>query len=77
MILAGGNLAIRAAQQATTTIPILGITDDMVGSGLVNSLARPGGNTTPAVAPSGRVRMNAAQNKSTRDMFIHGRTRKV
>ena len=39
-------MAIRAAQQATTTIPILGVTDDMVGSGLVNSLARPGGNTT-------------------------------
>ena len=46
VMLAGGNLAIRAAQQATTTIPILGATDDMVGSRLVNSLARPGGNTT-------------------------------
>ena len=46
VIMAGGNLAIRAAQQATTTIPILGATDDMVGSGLVNSLARPGSNTT-------------------------------
>ena len=46
VIYAGGDAAIRAAQQATTTIPILGITDDMVGSGLVNSLARPGGNTT-------------------------------
>src|SRR6266481_5219376 len=34
VILAGGNLAIRAAQQATTTLPILGVTDDMVGSGL-------------------------------------------
>ena len=46
VILAGGNLAIRAAQRATTTIPILGVADDMLGSGLVNSLARPGGNTT-------------------------------
>ena len=46
VILAGGNLAIRAAQQVTTTIPILGITDDMVGSRLVGSLSRPGGNTT-------------------------------
>jgi len=41
-----GNLAIRACQQATTTIPIVGVTDDMVASGLVKSLARPGGNTT-------------------------------
>jgi putative ABC transport system substrate-binding protein len=39
-------LAIRAAQKATKTIPILGITDDMLGAGLVNSLARPDGNTT-------------------------------
>ena len=46
VIYATGDLAIRAAQRATTTIPILGSTDDMVGSGLVNSLARPGGNTT-------------------------------
>ena len=41
-----GDSAIRAAQRATTTIPILGTTDDMVGAGLVKSLARPGGNTT-------------------------------
>jgi putative tryptophan/tyrosine transport system substrate-binding protein len=46
VIYATGDLAIRAAQQATTTIPILGATEDMVGSGLVNSLAHPGGNTT-------------------------------
>jgi putative ABC transport system substrate-binding protein len=46
VIYASGSPAIRAAQRATTTLPILGITDDMVGSGLVNSLARPGGNTT-------------------------------
>ena len=46
VILVFGDAAIRAAQQATTTIPILAGTEDMVGSGLVNSLARPGGNTT-------------------------------
>jgi putative tryptophan/tyrosine transport system substrate-binding protein len=46
VILVLGNTAIRAVQQATATTPILGVTDDMVGSGLVNSLARPGGNTT-------------------------------
>ena len=37
---------IRAVQQATKTIPIVAIADDMVGAGLVNSLARPDGNTT-------------------------------
>jgi putative tryptophan/tyrosine transport system substrate-binding protein len=45
-IVAGGPLAIRAAQQATKTIPIVALTDDMVGAGLVNSMARPNGNTT-------------------------------
>ncbi len=39
--------AIRAAQQATHTVPIVMISiSDPVGSGLVASLARPGGNTT-------------------------------
>jgi len=42
----GGDEAIRAAQQVTRTIPIAGVADDMVGSGLAASLARPGGNTT-------------------------------
>jgi putative tryptophan/tyrosine transport system substrate-binding protein len=46
VIYAVGDAAIRAAQRATTTIPILGGTDDMVEAGLVKSLARPGGNTT-------------------------------
>ena len=32
-IVAAGDLAIRAAQKATRTIPILGITDDMLGAG--------------------------------------------
>jgi putative tryptophan/tyrosine transport system substrate-binding protein len=46
VIYAPGDAGIRAAQQATATIPILGITQDMVGQGLVHPLARPGGNTT-------------------------------
>jgi putative ABC transport system substrate-binding protein len=46
IIYAGGGVAIRAAQQATKTIPILGITDNMVQEGLVDSLVRPGRNTT-------------------------------
>src|SRR5262249_17249142 len=43
---AGTIETIRAAQQATKTIPILAMSDDMVGAGLVDSMARPNGNTT-------------------------------
>jgi putative tryptophan/tyrosine transport system substrate-binding protein len=46
VIYAGGGVAIRAAQKATKTIPIVAITDDIVGEGLVESLARPNGNPT-------------------------------
>ena len=46
VISVNGDAAIRAAQKATTTIPIIAGSDDMVGAGLVNSMARPGGNTT-------------------------------
>jgi putative ABC transport system substrate-binding protein len=46
LIMCGGDPAIRAAQRASATIPIVALTDDMVGSGLVRSLASPGGNTT-------------------------------
>jgi len=47
VILAEGTVATRAAQQATTTIPIvIGNSGDPVGSGFVQSLARPGGNIT-------------------------------
>ena len=46
VIVASAN-AIRAAQQATTTIPIVMVTTaDPVGSGFIASLARPGGNIT-------------------------------
>jgi putative ABC transport system substrate-binding protein len=46
VIVTGGDDAIRALQQATKTIPIVGLGNDMLGDGLVNSLARPNGNTT-------------------------------
>ena len=46
VIEAAGSVAPRAAQQATKTIPIIGVAEDMVGEGLVDSLARPNGNTT-------------------------------
>jgi putative tryptophan/tyrosine transport system substrate-binding protein len=46
VIFASGDAATRAAQQATRTIPIIAVVDDIVGAGLIDSLARPGGNTT-------------------------------
>jgi putative ABC transport system substrate-binding protein len=46
LIITFGDPAIRAMQRATQAIPIVGMTDDMIGSGLAASLARPGGNTT-------------------------------
>jgi putative ABC transport system substrate-binding protein len=47
VIVAETGAATRAAQQATTTIPIvMSLVNDPVGSGLVASLARPGGNVT-------------------------------
>jgi putative ABC transport system substrate-binding protein len=47
VIVAAGASAVRAAQKATTTIPIvMGTAGDPVGSGFVKSLARPGGNIT-------------------------------
>ena len=46
LIVAGATPAARAAQQATTTIPIIAIMGDPVRDGLVASLARPGGNIT-------------------------------
>ena len=46
VIFAGGDAAMRSAQEVTRTVPIIGVADDMVGSGLAASLSRPGGNAT-------------------------------
>src|SRR5205823_1624752 len=43
----GGNVSLRAAKHATSTIPIVFATGaDVVAADLVGSLARPGGNLT-------------------------------
>ena len=54
MIVTAGPITTRAAQKATSSIPIvMAFDNDPVGSGFVASLARPGGNITglSALAP--------------------------
>jgi putative tryptophan/tyrosine transport system substrate-binding protein len=47
IIVVGGAAAVRAAQTATQSIPIvMGAVSDPLGVGLIAGLARPGGNTT-------------------------------
>lgn len=47
VIVAANNVAIRAAKEATKTIPIVMLSSiDPVGAGYVESFARPGGNIT-------------------------------
>ena len=51
-----GIRAIRAAKQASDTIPIIvPFTSDLVGTGLVAGLARPGGNITGLTAMSPEI----------------------
>jgi putative ABC transport system substrate-binding protein len=52
----GGNAAIRAAQHATSTIPIVMVgASDPVAAGFVANLARPGGNITGLSALSPEI----------------------
>jgi putative ABC transport system substrate-binding protein len=45
-IYVGGDAGVAAAADATRTIPILGVVDDLVGTGYALSLAKPGRNVT-------------------------------
>src|SRR5437899_2285607 len=45
-IISGPAPPLRALQAVTRTIPLIGMSEDMVGEGLVASLAHPGGNIT-------------------------------
>jgi putative tryptophan/tyrosine transport system substrate-binding protein len=45
-IVAGPELPLQALQALTHTVPLVGMTEDMVAAGFVKSLARPGGNIT-------------------------------
>ena len=46
VIFAYGGPASAAVHRATNTIPVVAVSGDLVGEGLVTSLARPGGNVT-------------------------------
>ena len=70
-IICAGDAAIIAAQAATSSIPIVAITDDMVGAGLVRSLARPGGNTTGVSLLAGDL--DGKRQEVLFDFFPEGR----
>lgn len=46
LILCGGDAAIRAAQEFAPETPIVGVTEDIVGAGIVQSLSNRSGNVT-------------------------------
>jgi putative ABC transport system substrate-binding protein len=46
IIIATGTVVTAAVKKATSTVPVVSVTGDPVGSGLIASMARPGGNIT-------------------------------
>src|SRR4029077_5808680 len=46
VVVAGPEPPLQALQALTRTVPLVGMSEDMVAEGLVKSLAHPGGNIT-------------------------------
>jgi putative ABC transport system substrate-binding protein len=63
VMLVGGDPGIRAAMDATTSIPIvmLGGSTDPVGAGFAESLARPGKNVTGVLNPAPEAELKGLQ----------------
>ena len=73
LIVATNTLAARAAQQATTTIPIIvPVMGDPVGDGLVSSLPRPGGNITGLTFLGPQLEAAIAAQRSATHGFAGG-----
>jgi putative tryptophan/tyrosine transport system substrate-binding protein len=72
VIVTDGIVASRAAKEATSTIPIVMATvGDPIASGLVNSLARPGGNLTGFTLYT--VELSGKRLEVLREAFPHVR----
>jgi ABC transporter substrate binding protein len=71
---AGGDSATRTLKAGTQTVPIVGGAEDMVASGLVTSLSRPGGNITgfsmlsPQLDGRGWIRENGRDKPGHEDL---------
>ncbi len=68
IIVAAQTPAVHAAKQATSEIPVVMAAGDPVGTGLVASLARPGGNITGMSSTTAEV---GGQGARHRDSDVH------
>jgi ABC transporter substrate binding protein len=73
VIVVSGDAEVLAAKRATAVIPIvIAASADPVGNGLVESLARPGGNVTcDAVSPFPRQEFLKARSRRRQDRTDH------